>query len=138
MSDYEVGYGKPPKHTRFKKGVCPNPRGRGRKRNPGLQDTVLDVLSAKTEYRERGRVKKASRLELTIKQHIAAALESDLGSAAMLLTIRSHAEKQGRLGPLYVNIINSPDAPRRTKVRPLDTTTVNDVIGARGAKTNGL
>jgi hypothetical protein len=25
MSDYDVGYGKPPKHSQFKKGVCPNP-----------------------------------------------------------------------------------------------------------------
>ena len=44
--DYEVGYGKPPIATRFKKGQCPNPLGRGRKKksppefNPGkvLQD----------------------------------------------------------------------------------------------------
>ncbi len=27
-ADYEVGYGKPPRHTRFKKGRSGNPRGR--------------------------------------------------------------------------------------------------------------
>jgi hypothetical protein len=26
--DYEVGYGKPPRHTRFKSGQSGNPRGR--------------------------------------------------------------------------------------------------------------
>ncbi len=26
--DYEVGYGKPPKHTRFEKGRSGNPKGR--------------------------------------------------------------------------------------------------------------
>ena len=26
--DYEVGYGKPPRHTRFTKGQSGNPRGR--------------------------------------------------------------------------------------------------------------
>ena len=26
--DYDVGYGKPPKHTRWKKGQSPNPKGR--------------------------------------------------------------------------------------------------------------
>ncbi len=31
-ADYEVGYGKPPASGRFRPGVCPNPRGRGRKR----------------------------------------------------------------------------------------------------------
>jgi hypothetical protein len=33
MSDYDVGYGRPPKHSQFKKGVCPNPRGRGKRGN---------------------------------------------------------------------------------------------------------
>jgi len=32
QSDYEVGYGKPPKHTRFKKGRSGNPKGRPKKR----------------------------------------------------------------------------------------------------------
>ena len=35
MTDYEVGYGRPPKATRFKKGVCANPRGRGLPTAPG-------------------------------------------------------------------------------------------------------
>jgi hypothetical protein len=26
VSEYDVGYGKPPKHSQFKKGSCPNPR----------------------------------------------------------------------------------------------------------------
>lgn len=32
--DYEVGYGKPPKNTRFKKGQSGNPKGRPRKKEP--------------------------------------------------------------------------------------------------------
>ena len=37
--DYEVGYGKPPRHTRFKRGRSGNPRGR----HPGSRNlsTVL-------------------------------------------------------------------------------------------------
>ncbi len=62
MGEYEIGYGKPPKHTRFQKGVCPNPRGRGKKRAQSLGDIVLDVLAAETEYRERGQVKRGSRI----------------------------------------------------------------------------
>lgn len=37
--DYEVGYGKPPKHTRFRKGQpSPNPRGRGAKKTKEAED----------------------------------------------------------------------------------------------------
>ena len=99
MSDYEVGYGKPPKHSRFKKGVCPNPRGRGKKRDLQLEDAVLDVLSAKTEFRERGRIMKASRLELTIRHHITAALNGDVSSAAMLLKFEATPKSTVGLAP---------------------------------------
>ena len=47
MSDYKVGHRKPPKHSRFKKGVSANPKGR-RKRKPLLAagDIVNNVLNA--------------------------------------------------------------------------------------------
>ncbi|MFZ1962722.1 MAG: DUF5681 domain-containing protein [Roseiarcus sp.] len=109
MGDYEVGYGKPPKHTRFKKGVCPNPRGRGKKRDHQLGDIVLKVLGAKTEFRERGLIKQGSRMELAIRRHFAAALNGDVASSALLLKIRRHAEKYSDPGPLIVNIINTPE-----------------------------
>ena len=35
---YEVGYGKPPKDTQFRKGASGNPGGRPRKRLPGMQN----------------------------------------------------------------------------------------------------
>ena len=113
MGEYEVGYGKPPKHTRFQKGVCPNPRGRGKKRDRNLGDIVLEVLGAETEYRERGQIKRGPRIELAIRRHFAAALNGDVASAALLLKIRKHAEKYGDPGPLIVNVINSPDAVAR-------------------------
>ena len=38
---YEVGYGKPPKNTRFKKGMSGNPGGRpSAKRNPSKKRSV--------------------------------------------------------------------------------------------------
>jgi Family of unknown function (DUF5681) len=52
-ADYEVGYGKPPRHTRFKKGQSGNPRGRpnGSKNlstllSETLSEPVIVVLSA--------------------------------------------------------------------------------------------
>jgi Family of unknown function (DUF5681) len=52
MADYEIGYGKPPRHSQFKKGVCANPSGRPRRRNAELGDVVRGFLSAEAQYCE--------------------------------------------------------------------------------------
>jgi hypothetical protein len=107
MADYEIGYRKPPRHSQFKKGVCANPRGRPKRRETEIGDIVRSFLSAKAQYREKGRTRKTSRLELAIKRYIAAALNGDVGSAAMLLKMREHAIRFGDTGPLIIHIENS-------------------------------
>jgi hypothetical protein len=62
MIDYEIGYGKPPKHTRFKKGVCPNPRGRRKGKELPVKEIMNSVLNAPVEFRDQGKLKRASRL----------------------------------------------------------------------------
>ena len=58
MKNYEVGYCRPPMHSRFEKGKCPNPKGRG-KREPGeMADVIHNVLSEEVEYREGHRIKR--------------------------------------------------------------------------------
>jgi len=105
MSDYDVGYGKPPKHARFKKGVCPNPAGRGKRRDLKVAEILNKVLNAKTEFRERGKLKKASRIELSVRRLAASALKGDVGSAASLLKMRAHAEKHHETGPTIIKIV---------------------------------
>jgi hypothetical protein len=41
----QVGYCKPPKEHQFKKGVCPNPGGRGKKKPLQLAEDFQRVLS---------------------------------------------------------------------------------------------
>lgn len=67
--DYEVGYGKPPRHTRFRKGQSGNPAGRKRPREaPGqiwqrlLQETVT--------VSESGHKRVMTKLELVLSQLI--------------------------------------------------------------------
>jgi hypothetical protein len=107
MHDYDVGYGKPPKHTRFKKGVCPNPKGRGPRHELELSKILNDVLSASVEFRDRGKLRKASRIELLLKKYAASALKGDVLAAAALLKMRAHSEKHGDIGPLIITVINS-------------------------------
>jgi hypothetical protein len=109
MRDYEIGYGKPPKHSQFKRGFCPNPSGRGKRAHFQLSEAVLNVMGATAKFRDNGIVKQASRSELAVRRHIAAALNGDVGSAALLLKIRRHAEKYGKPAPLIIHLINSPD-----------------------------
>jgi hypothetical protein len=119
MADYEIGYGKPPGHSQFRKGFCANPRGRPRRQNTEIGNVVRGFLSSQIEYREKGRTRKISRLELAIRRHIISALNVDVGSAAILLKMRAQAMKSGDEGPLIVTIVNSPGPwdPRRRRDR---------------------
>lgn len=61
--EYEVGYKKPPAHTRFKNGQSGNPNGRpkGRKKGYGLKEAVSRALDARIALRENGRVRRMSK-----------------------------------------------------------------------------
>jgi hypothetical protein len=65
------------------------------------------VLNAKIEFRDRGRVKNASRIELTVRRLAASATNGDVGSAAMLLKMRAHAKKNGDTSPTVIRIFNA-------------------------------
>ena len=104
MSGYKVGYGKPPKHSQFQKGICPNPKGRGGGRDFKLEDITNKVLHTPIAFRESGKVKKASRLELMVRRLAAQAVKGDVASAAQLLMLRVHAQKHGDTGPLVIKV----------------------------------
>jgi hypothetical protein len=48
--DYDVGYGKPPPHTQFQKGVSGNPRGRP-KGSKNLKTLARKVMNTKVTLR---------------------------------------------------------------------------------------
>jgi Family of unknown function (DUF5681) len=82
--DYDVGYGKPPQHTRFKKGASGNPKGRSRgSRNPGtLLQSALEELVV---INENGQRKRISKLEALFKQLVNKAASGDHRSMQLLL-----------------------------------------------------
>jgi len=65
--DYEVGYGKPPHHTRFKKGQSGNPRGRpcGSK---NLKTLLSEALNEPVTITENGRQRKITKREAIVRQ----------------------------------------------------------------------
>ena len=65
--DYNVGYGKPPEETRFKKGQSGNPNGRPRKPK-SAHDVVQNLLNESVDIVVNGKRKKITHLEAAILQ----------------------------------------------------------------------
>ena len=111
------GRGNPPKHSRFKKGVSGNPKGRPPKSRK--DQLVIDIISEfrniLTAYREGGRAKRASRLELLLKKLVNSALEGDARSAEDLFTLRAKASKNSNARSQEIFAENwIPDFPGQT------------------------
>jgi len=93
--DYEVGYGKPPHHTRFVKGQSGNPRGRppGAKNLKTLLNNALNELVFVTEN---GGRRKISKREAIVTQLVNGSAKGDFKAIqillAMLRDIEGHAE----------------------------------------------
>ena len=86
MSDYRVGYGKPPKGTRFKKGKSGNPRGRP-KGSLNLATDLTAELGEQITVREDGRPRKVSKQRALIKSLMAKALQGDVRATTSLLAL---------------------------------------------------
>ncbi len=79
-AEYDVGYGKPPKHTRFVKGQSGNPCGRPRKPKPEpprLSDALLDEFLEKEAYRSIALRENGQAIELPAIQAVLRALVTD-------------------------------------------------------------
>lgn len=82
--DYDVGYGKPPKHTQFKKGQSGNPKGR-RKGARGLKTDLREELMEMLTITENGKTTKLTKQRLMIKQLFAKASKGDVRAAIKML-----------------------------------------------------
>lgn len=71
--NYEVGYGRPPKHARFKKGQSGNPRGR-RKRSKNLETLVQQELDTAITVKEGGCEKRITKREAIVMRIVNGAL----------------------------------------------------------------
>jgi Family of unknown function (DUF5681) len=115
MADYEIGYGKPPRSKRFKAGVSGNPKGRPKRRLSPLVEILKNVFDGPIEYRDNGRRKVATPLELALKMIVDRAVAGDLPAAELALRVRERAEHHGNIGIGQILVEGwLPDYPRQT------------------------
>jgi Family of unknown function (DUF5681) len=84
--DYEVGYGKPPRHTRFKKGQSGNPRGRP-SGSKNLTTLLGEVLNELVVVAESGGRRKITKRRAIIMQLVNQAAKADWRATKILLDI---------------------------------------------------
>ena len=84
--DYQVGFGKPPKHAQFKPGKSGNPRGRPR----GVKNLSTDIeeeLNCKIAVTEGGTTTETTKQRAMIKSLFAKALKGDTRAATVLINL---------------------------------------------------
>lgn len=84
--DYEIGYGRPPKHSRFPPGVSGNPAGK-KKGKRGLKTDLAAELDATQAITINGRRIKGRRQKLMIETLAMRAAAGDLKAAQMLIPL---------------------------------------------------
>ena len=84
--DYKVGYGKPPKHTQFKKGQSGNAKGRP-KGAKNIETIVKQELNDKVKVTLGGKTKKLTKLEIAMKQIADKAAKGDPKALAMMFSL---------------------------------------------------
>jgi hypothetical protein len=94
--DYEVGFAKPPRHSRFKKGRSGNPRGRPRG-SKSLATLFSEALNETVSVVENGRRRKITKREAVIAQLVNKSAGADLRAIKILFDIQQAIE--ARSGP---------------------------------------
>ena len=81
--DYKVGYGRPPEHTRFKKGQSGNPKGRP-KGTRNFKTDLAEVLDERVLINEGGTRTEVSKQLAIIKRVTEKALNGDTKASQMI------------------------------------------------------
>src|SRR5689334_21865464 len=105
MSNYRVGYRKPPKTTQFKKGRSGNPQGRPK----GALNFATDLaaeLSEQVTIREHGRSVTVSKQRAMIKSLVAKALKGDPRATTATLALHARTVPELREPPRVVLTIH--------------------------------
>jgi hypothetical protein len=103
---YEVGRGRPPMHTRWKKGQCGNPgRIRNRIARPVVQ-MIDEFFAREIEIVEKGISRRVTNFEAIILQLWTKAMAGNSRAMRVLLKYKEFAATRGDLGGVEVEVLN--------------------------------
>lgn len=102
----KVGYGQPPRHSRFRPGQSGNPKGRP-KAARSLQEQVSEVFLKQRKVMVNGRPVRMPTIRIALSAMVERAMRGD---PVALRTIM----------PLLVRTLDAPDSPKATEILPED------------------
>ena len=94
--DYKVGPGRPPLHTRFRKGQSGNPGGRRTKQLPAL---LADALNETVFVTIDGERREITKREAIVHQLVNKSTTADLRATKMLFDMMKDAEHKAGVAP---------------------------------------
>lgn len=103
-----VGYGRPPKSTRFQKGVSGNPRGRP-KGSLNMATIFMRTLREKVVINENGHRRQVTKLEAALKQLTNKAASGELRALRQLVELAQDAEQKQSQAATQNNGFNDLD-----------------------------
>lgn len=87
-----IGYGRPPMHTRWKKGKSGNPKGRPRGRK-NQATMFIEIIHRKVRVNENGKVRSITLLEAIITTLCANAVKGDKKAIELILKLQPEMER---------------------------------------------
>ena len=115
--DYKVGRGRPPLHTRFKKGHSGNPRG-PRPRPKNLPALLVAALNEPFVVTANGEPRRITKREAVIAQLVDLSTGADLRAMKMLIDMLKDIEERAGTAPL----------PRTSPLTPADEEVVENLL----------
>lgn len=107
-SNYQVGYGKPPRHSRFPKGQSGNRRGRP-KGNLNLTTVLQKALMENVAVEEQGTRKHMRKIDVAIRQQINKAAAGDIQAFKLLTGLLRDVGGSSGIQKPYTIVISEVD-----------------------------